>query len=76
MYQAINNYIIVQQQTDEITSITGIITTSSTRPRYKVVATTETTKELQDKIVVSDRVLQIDASNFSIDYKDIVAVLV
>ena len=75
MYQAINDYVIATQRTENITSASGIITTATGLTRFQIVKTNELTKDLQDKLVVADKTKFIDGQYHAIDYKDIIAVV-
>lgn len=74
MYQAINDFVIATKEDSQSETSSGIIV-SSGEPRYKVVATTEVTKELEDKVVLG-RANALDHGFYYIDYKEIVAVVV
>lgn len=73
-YQAYNNYIIVIPQTIENKTESGIITQAKASSVYKVIATNETTKELQDKLIVAKELEQLDAQHYAVDYQKIVAI--
>jgi len=72
MYQAINNFVIVQPYTELKETASGIVLEGT--PRYKVTATTEETRELQDKVIITANPLPLDDGYFSVDYKSIIAV--
>lgn len=73
MIKAINNYVIVKKETVENTSDSGIITSSApTKTIYKVVATTEETKDLKDKQVYIKDSYVLDDEYVSVCVKDIV----
>lgn len=72
-YQAFNNFVIAVPEQVENVSTSGIIT-SGKSTAYRVVATNDTTKELQNKLVVAKEMDQLDAQYFAIDYQKIVAV--
>ena len=73
-YQAYNNYIIAVPEKVESVSSSGIITSSGSSTAYRVVATNDITKELQNKLVVAKEIDQLDAQYFAIDYQKIVAI--
>jgi hypothetical protein len=73
MYTAINKYVIATKVDNETISGSGIIS-SGGEPRYKVVATTEESKDLQDKVVIGVA-NKIDNGFYYIDYTQIFAVV-
>lgn len=73
-YQAYNNYIIAVREQVESVTTSGIITSSGSSTAYRVVATNDITKELQNKLVVAKEIDQLDAQYFAIDYQKIVAI--
>ena len=56
MYQAINNRIICKMLTEDETTASGIIIAPKNNAcvRYKVCYTTNTTKDLQDKVIYAE----------------------
>ncbi len=74
MYEAINNYVIVKEDKTEITSDSGIILNDK-KPEYTVVATTEETKELMGRKVLFENPVPLEGGHYSIDIKNIVAVV-
>lgn len=74
MIQAINKYLIVEKTEVENVSATGIITTSEpTKTVYKVIGTTEETKELQDKEVFIKNSHPIEKDTVAVHIDDIIA---
>lgn len=73
-YQAYNNYVIVIPQSVENKTTSGIITQAQASNVYKVIATNETTKDLQDKLVIARELEQLDTTHYAIDYQKIVAI--
>jgi len=73
MYTAINKYVIATKADNETTSVSGIISGGG-EPRYKVVATTEESKDLQDKVVIGVA-NKLDNGFYYIDYTQIFAVV-
>lgn len=71
MIKAINKYVIVEKKEEENVSTSGIITsTNPTKTTYVVVATTDETKELQNKQVfikegeeLEDKLLAVHIDN-------------
>lgn len=59
MYQAINDYVIAKRVIQEKTTNSGIILTSSSETdqvfELEVVATTDLTRDLKDKIIIAPR---------------------
>ena len=76
-YTAINDFVIAEKVQDEKT-VSGIIITSEAKPLYRVVETTDVTKDLNGKIVEllqENHALPLSNGNhFSINYKNIIAV--
>ena len=73
-YTAYNNYVIVMPQSVENKTDSGIITQAQTSNVYRVIATNETTKDLQDKLIVAKELEQLDAQHYAVDYQKIVAI--
>lgn len=73
-YTAYNNYIIVIPHSTENKTGSGIITQAQSSNVYKVIATNETTKDLQDKLVIARELEQLDAQHYAVDYQKIVAI--
>lgn len=78
-YTAINDFVIVEKVQDEKT-VSGIILTSESKPLYRVVETTDVTKDLSGKIIEllqENHALPLsDGKHFSVNYKNIIAVKV
>lgn len=73
-YSAFNNYVIVTPQSVENKTESGIITQAQASNVYKVVSTNETTKDLQDKLIIAKELDQLDAQHYAVDYQKIVAI--
>jgi len=74
MYEAFNNYVIVKREQEDTKNEFGIITDTKPSNKYRVVATNEATKELQDRIIVSESAHTVDSSHLAVEIKDIIAV--
>lgn len=74
MYQAINNYVIVKKITEEKVSDSGIILNKE-EEKYQVVQTNEETKAVQNKFIKFVEGHTLSAGYYSVDCKNIIAVL-
>lgn len=73
-YSAFNNYVIAIPQSVENKTESGIITQAQASNVYKVVSTNETTKDLQDKLIIAKELDQLDTQHYAVDYQKIVAI--
>ena len=74
MYKAINNFVIVEKVEDEQVSASGIVDPTKIAETYKVVSTTEVTKELDGKTIMFSESTELTQGFLSVDYNNVVAI--